>query len=78
MSVRPAGGMASLPSQVGLESKVRARFLPAQFLSSVLPGPRRVRPERGKAREGLWAAQSSSEAGRGKLIENRNARLSFD
>ena len=48
--------------KLGREGYERALFLPALFLSSVLPGPHRVRPERGKAREGLWAAQSSSEA----------------
>jgi len=52
-------------------------FLPAPCSSSRCLRPHRVRPERGKAREGLWAAQSSSEAGRGKLIVNRNARLSL-
>jgi len=53
-------------------------FLPALFRSSVLSGPFRVRPALGEARAGLWAALSSSARGQGKLIENRNARLSFD
>ena len=64
-----------MPSQVGSRDNERALFLRALFLSSLLSGPLRVRSERGEARERLWAAQSSSEAGRGKLMRNRKLRL---
>jgi len=54
--------------KLGREATSARVFLPALFLSSVLSGPVRVPCERGEARERLWAAQSSSEAGRAKLI----------
>ena len=57
------GRKPSARSRPDDEQDERELFLPALFLSSVLPGPHRVRPDRGKAREGLWAAQSSSGSG---------------
>ena len=63
--------------KLGRDGDERALFLPALFRLSVLSEPYRVRCERGEARQRLWAAQSSSKAGRAKLIRTRNARLSF-